>query len=166
MSPATKPMKTARRAAGFPRVAVGATPEDESPTAAVQAAPTAAQPPTEIAPPAQLPAAQTSPERSNAEATAPPAKSDRRPSNGAAGRKTPDASRVGATKPGGHRHQTNFRLYESEINYLKRLQREFEDDEIKTDVTELVHAVIYATRRGEIDPLETLRRWRRDLNEF
>lgn len=94
------------------------------------------------------------------------AKPDRSSRNGARDAEAPAAPPADTTKPGGYRHQTNFRLYESEVNYLKRLRREFEDDEIKTDNTELVHAMIYAARCGELDPLEILRRWRKDLNEF
>lgn len=169
MSPSAKPMKLARRASeervpGFPRRATSATPEPESDTSAETAtAVPIADPPViataapEVTPPTE-PAAPTTPIAR--------AKPDRKSRDSAASGKAAATPGADMTKPGGHRHQTNFRLYESEMRYLKRLSREFEDDGINTNITELVHAVIYATRRGELDPLEMLRRWRTDLNEF
>jgi len=94
------------------------------------------------------------------------AKPERRRPKPKAGRSTAPPREEDVSQPGGFRHQTNFRLYESEMSYLRRLKREFEDDEVKTDITELVHALVYTARRGELDTLEILRRWRRDLNEF
>lgn len=166
MSPAAKPMKVARRSTeervpGFPRRSGAVTPEPESDDIPAAAEPAAEDSATTAAAP--VPDRPPAPAPSQANGRAAQAREAR---DAEAEERPAPAPGADATKPGGHRHQTNFRLYESEMAYLKRLRREFEDDEIKTDMTELVHAVIYATRRGELDPLEILRRWRKDLNDF
>lgn len=78
----------------------------------------------------------------------------------------PEATTAEVARPGGHRNQSNFRLFDSEASYLRAQVRQFEDHGIRTDATELVHALIYAARRGELEPIEILRRWRKDLNEI
>lgn len=177
MSPTAKPMKPVRRVPGFaagpktPDVTPGAESRDLAP---LTQEPQDGEEATASAPAVQeaqelvttSAATQTTTELRPASPNGTGAKPDGKSRNGARDAKAPAAPPADITKPGGYRHQTNFRLYESEVNYLKRLRREFEDDEIKTDNTELVHAMIYAARCGELDPLEILRRWRKDLNEF
>lgn len=162
MSPSQKPMTTRRRerVAGFSQPAESQNPPPATPAAArggieldgsttpdkPEAAGATVQEPVEIAP---------KPRRARRAAES------RAGTNGAADADGGEPLR----KPGGYRHQTNFRLFESEVAFLKQQQRALEDDDgIKTDTTELVHALIYAARRGELEPIEILRRWRTDLH--
>lgn len=158
--PAAKPMETRRRVPGFSRTT--STPDAEPAPGTAQPETNApASPSAETTPRAQpdtpTPAAPQATATDPVKQTSTVARSEQ----GAKRRSAPEVP-----GPGGHRHQSNFRLYDSEISYLKRLRREFEDDGIDTDLTELLHALIYASRRGELDPLDTLRQWRRDINSI
>lgn len=179
MSPASKPM-TARRPArarvpGFPAVPpVEGVQETVGDPKAVEPAEIALDPARPQAPEAPLPprepavaAGGSAPVPATVVAARPkPDRGSRDAAQAQPGDVRTAGATTGAVKPGGARTQTNLRFYESEMQHLRRLKREFEDDGIKTDITELVHAIVYATRRGELDPLEILRRWRTDLNEF
>jgi len=155
MSPAAKPMSVpSRRPAGFS----GASQQNT--------APSEIEPP---APPAPVPGTPdpASPETRENAAGVTDTDSPIRRTARARERGTTEshaAAPAKLRKPGGYRHQTNFRLYETEMEYLRHQLRGFEDDGIKTDATELVHALVYAARRGELELLPLLRRWREDIN--
>ncbi len=187
--PAAKPMTVRRRVPGFSGATDATDPHDPLPpstdeepaatpadsTEAATAAPTGSGADRgDAATPAADATDRGDAATPAADATAAPAATGRaKPDRRSPERKTistngtaPEPRGGEAVKPGGHRHQSNFRLFDSEVSYLKQLRRKFEDDGIDTDVTELVHALVYAARRGELEPLEILRRWRKDLNEI
>jgi len=162
MSPTAKPMSvpTRRRIPGFSSAPPAAGPATEAPAPTLEAVePTEATTPTAVSV-----GAAPDPSPSGTEpARRPRAKRDRAsddPPGAASGTRAVEP----LAKPGGFRHQTNFRLYETEMSFLRQQLRRFEDDGIKTDQTELVHALLYAARRNEFELLALLRRWREDLN--
>lgn len=170
-APAPRPMLVKRRVAGFSQ----ATGESDPQPLAAQPEPPAGPLDAGETPAPQAAKADSdtrTPTNVDADVTEGAMLDAKRPDRRAQPRKTTNTNATQAqrggevAKPGGHRHQTNFRLFDSEASYLKRLRRDFEDHGIDTDVTELVHALVYAARRGEVEPLELLRRWRRDFNEI
>ena len=174
--PAAKPMTVRRRVPGFSGATDATDPHDPLPPSTDEepAATPADSTEAATAAPTGSGADRGDAATPAADATAAPAATGRaKPDRRSPERKTistngtaPEPRGGEAVKPGGHRHQSNFRLFDSEVSYLKQLRRKFEDDGIDTDVTELVHALVYAARRGELEPLEILRRWRKDLNEI
>lgn len=68
------------------------------------------------------------------------------------------------TAPGGAREQFNFRAYASELAHLRRVQNQLREDGVKTDLTEMMHAVLFATRYSPEEMRGHLRRWREAID--